>query len=77
MYWYNACVNPDVAHHLGASLGAVISKPPAIGSPAASGDLAILRWNQRTRAPESVVYTWRFLYRNVSSFDVSVAVFLA
>lgn len=39
----------------------VLGKPPAIGSPAASDDLAILRWNQRTRTPESVVYTWVFL----------------
>jgi acid phosphatase (class A) len=62
---------------LGASLGAVIGKPPAIGDPVAFDDLAILRWNQRTRTPESVIYTWRFLYRDVSSFDVSVAVFLA
>lgn len=51
---------------------AVIGKPPAIGSSAASDDLAILRWNQRTRTPESVVYTWRFLYRNKSSFDAAI-----
>lgn len=51
---------------------AVIGTPPAPGSPAALEDLAILRWNQRSRYPEAVVHSWRFLDRNLSSFDAAV-----
>jgi acid phosphatase (class A) len=49
-----------------------IGKPPAPGSREEADDLAILRWNQRSRYPEGVVHSWRFLYRNVSSFDAAV-----
>jgi acid phosphatase (class A) len=34
--------------------------------------ISILRWNQRSRYPEGVVHSWRFLYRNLSSFDAAV-----
>ena len=51
---------------------AVVGRPPAPGSPAEADDLAVLRWNQRSRYPEAVVHSWRFLYRNVSTFDAAV-----
>ncbi|MEN9877710.1 MAG: Acid phosphatase [Cyanobacteriota bacterium] len=51
---------------------AVIGNPPAAGSREEADDLAILRWNQRSRYPEGVVHSWRFLYRNLSSFDAAV-----
>ncbi|MEB3275912.1 MAG: phosphatase PAP2 family protein [Cyanobacteriota bacterium] len=50
----------------------VVGRPPAPGSPAEADDLAVLRWNQRSRYPEGVVHSWRFLYRNVSTFDAAV-----
>lgn len=51
---------------------AVIGAPPAAGSRAEADDLAILRWNQRSRYPQAVGHSWRFLYRNLSSFDAAV-----
>ena len=51
---------------------AVIGNPPAAGSREEADDLAVLRWNQRSRYPEGVVHSWRFLYRNLSSFDAAV-----
>jgi acid phosphatase (class A) len=51
---------------------AVVGRPPAPGSPAEADDLAVLRWNQRSRYPEAVVHSWRFLHRNVSTFDAAV-----
>lgn len=51
---------------------AVVGRPPAPGSPAEADDLAVLRWNQRSRYPEAVVHSWRFLDRNLSSFDAAV-----
>ncbi|MFM1811806.1 MAG: Acid phosphatase [Cyanobacteriota bacterium] len=51
---------------------AVVGRPPAPGSPAEADDLAVLRWNMRSRYPEAVVHSWRFLYRNVSTFDAAV-----
>ena len=51
---------------------AVVGRPPAPGSPSEADDLAVLRWNQRSRYPEAIVHTWRFLYRNVSTFDAAV-----
>jgi acid phosphatase (class A) len=51
---------------------AVIGAPPAPGSRAEADDLAILRWNQRSRYPEAVEQSWRFLNRNLSSFDAAV-----
>jgi len=51
---------------------AVVGRPPAPGSPAEADDLAVLRWNQRSRYPEAVVHRWRFLYRNLSTFDAAV-----
>ena len=51
---------------------AVVGRPPAPGSPAEADDLAVLRWNQRSRYPEAVVHSWRFLYRNLSTFDAAV-----
>jgi len=51
---------------------AVVGRPPAPGSPAEADDLAILRWNQRTRYPEAVIHSWRFLDRNLNAFDAAV-----
>lgn len=51
---------------------AVVGTPPNPGSPAEADDLAILRWNQRTRYPEAVIHSWRFLDRNVNAFDAAV-----
>ena len=53
------------------SFRAVIGKPPAPASPEERDDLAILRWNQRTRTPEGVLHSWRFLNRNLSLFDAA------
>ena len=50
----------------------VIGTPPLLGSADEASDLSILRWNQRSRYPEGVVHSWRFLYRNLSSFDAAV-----
>ena len=35
-------------------------------------DLVILRWNQRTRYPQAVVHSWKFLNRYVGTFDTAV-----
>ena len=51
---------------------AVVGRPPAPGSPAEADDLAVLRWNMRTRYPEAVVHSWRFLHRNLSTFDAAI-----
>ena len=51
---------------------AVVGQPPVPGSGAEAEDLAILRWNQRSRYPEAVVHSWRFLQRDLSSFDAAV-----
>ncbi|NBP32627.1 MAG: phosphatase PAP2 family protein [Synechococcaceae bacterium WB6_1B_055] len=50
----------------------VIGTPPLAGSADEASDLSILRWNQRSRNPEGVIHSWRFLYRNLSSFDAAV-----
>ncbi len=50
----------------------VIGQPPAAGSLAEVEDLAILRWNQRTRYPEQVLHSWRFLSRNLNAFNAAV-----
>ncbi|OON12218.1 MAG: PA-phosphatase [Synechococcus lacustris str. Tous] len=50
----------------------VIGTPPLPGSADEASDLSILRWNQRSRYPEGVIHSWRFLYRNLSSFDAAV-----
>jgi acid phosphatase (class A) len=51
---------------------AVVGRPPAPGSAAEADDLAVLRWNERTRYPEAVVHSWRFLHRNLSTFDAAI-----
>ena len=56
---------------------AVVGRPPAPGSVAEADDLAVLRWNQRTRYPEAVVHSWRFLHRQVSTFEAAVGSDLA
>lgn len=56
---------------------AVLGLPPAPGSAALAEDLAVLRWNQRTRNPVAVAHTWRYLDRNLSAFDVAVGADLA
>ncbi len=50
----------------------VIGKPPAPGSHAEADDLAILRWNQRTRTAEGIIHSWRFLNRNLSAFEPAI-----
>lgn len=50
----------------------VVGRPPAAGSPAEAEELAVLHWNQRSRYPETVVHTWRFLHRHLSSFDGAI-----
>jgi acid phosphatase (class A) len=56
---------------------AVIGKPPAPGSRAEADDLAILRWNQRTRTAEGILHSWRFLNRNLSVFEPAIGSDLA
>ncbi|MCP9859068.1 phosphatase PAP2 family protein [Cyanobium sp. Cruz-8D1] len=56
---------------------AVIGNPPAPASRQDLDDLAILRWNQRTRTPEGVLHSWRFLNRNLSVFDAAIGTDLA
>ncbi len=55
----------------------VIGNPPAPGSRQVLDDLAILRWNQRTRTAEGVLHSWRFLNRNLSVFDAAIGTDLA
>ena len=43
-----------------AAYRAVIGQPPAPGSRLELDDLAILRWNQRSRTPAGIVHSWRF-----------------
>ena len=54
-----------------------IGKPPAAGSLAEAHDLAILRWNQRTRTAEGILHSWRFLNRNLSPFEPAIGSDLA
>jgi len=54
------------------SFRAVIGTPPMPASPEERDDLAILRWNQRTRTPEGVLHSWRFLNRSLSLFDAAL-----
>ncbi len=56
---------------------ALIGSPPAPGSRLELDDLAILRWNQRSRTPAGIVHSWRFLNRNLSVFDAAVGADLA
>lgn len=60
-----------------ASYRSVIGKPPAPASRQDLDDLAILRWNQRTRTPEGILHSWRFLNRNLSVFDAAIGTDLA
>jgi acid phosphatase (class A) len=60
-----------------AAYRAVIGQPPAPGSRQELDDLAILRWNQRSRTPAGIVHSWRFLNRNLSVFDAAVGADLA
>ncbi len=54
-----------------------IGKPPAPGSLAEAHDLAILRWNQRSRTAEGILHSWRFLSRNLSPFEPAIGSDLA
>ena len=70
--------NPAAGMKLSAeNYKVIIGNPPSSGSAEEANDLAILRWNQRTRYPQGVVHSWRFLYRNLSSFDAAVGADLA
>lgn len=60
-----------------ATYRSLIGNPPTPGSRQALDDLAILRWNQRTRTPEGVLHSWRFLNRNLSVFDAAMGTDLA
>ncbi len=70
--------NPAAGMKLSAeNYKVIIGNPPSSGSAEEANDLAILRWNQRTRYPQGVAHSWRFLYRNLSSFDAAVGADLA
>ncbi|MEA5390766.1 phosphatase PAP2 family protein [Cyanobium gracile UHCC 0139] len=60
-----------------ATYRALIGSPPAPGSRLELDDLAILRWNQRSRTPAGIVHSWRFLNRHLSVFDAAVGADLA
>ena len=45
---------------------------PKAGSKVERDDLAILRWNQRTRYPQAVIHSWQFLNRYIGTFDAAV-----
>lgn len=60
-----------------AAYRTVLGEPPAPGSRLELDDLAILRWNQRSRTPAGIVHSWRFLNRNLSVFDAAVGADLA
>ncbi|MCP9773321.1 phosphatase PAP2 family protein [Synechococcus sp. Tobar12-5m-g] len=51
---------------------AVIGRPPTTGSKEEEADLAILRWNERTRTSTGVLHSWRFLSLSLSSFDAAI-----
>ncbi|MEA5441590.1 phosphatase PAP2 family protein [Cyanobium gracile] len=56
---------------------AVLGSPPAPGSRQELDDLAILRWNQRSRTPAGILHSWHFLNRHLSLFDAAVGADLA
>jgi len=56
---------------------AVLGSPPARGSRQELDDLAILRWNQRSRTPAGILHSWLFLNRNLSLFNAAVGADLA
>ncbi len=60
-----------------ASYRAVLGRPPAPASRQELDDLAILRWNQRTRTPAGIQHSWQFLNRSLSLFDAAVGADLA
>ncbi|AFY27929.1 phosphatase PAP2 family protein [Cyanobium gracile] len=60
-----------------ATYPSVLGQPPAPGSRPEPDDLAIPRWNQRSRMPAGIVHSWRFLNRNLSVFDAAVGADLA
>lgn len=60
-----------------ATYRAVLGQPPAPGSRQLLDDLAILRWNQRSRTPAGILHSWHFLNRNLSLFDAAVGADLA
>ncbi len=60
-----------------ATYRAVIGQPPAPGSRQLLDDLAILRWNQRSRTPAGILNSWHFLNRHLSHFDAAVGADLA
>jgi acid phosphatase (class A) len=79
--WAGSCFSPvaavpdDPALGLdlsGASYQVVLGLPPATGSRAEADDLAILRWNQRTRSPESIAHSWSYLDRNPGRFSAAI-----
>jgi acid phosphatase (class A) len=49
-----------------------LGQPPAPGSRAEADDLAILRWNQRTRTPDSIAHSWSYLDRNPGRFSAAI-----
>ena len=56
----------------GAKYRVVLGLPPAAGSRAEFDDLAILRWIQRSRSPESIVSSWSYLDRNPGRFSAAI-----
>jgi acid phosphatase (class A) len=56
----------------GARYRGLLGRPPAPGSRAEADDLAILRWNQRTRSPATVAESWSYLDRNPGRFSAAI-----
>jgi len=76
--WSALRANPAAGLALNAeAYSAVVGQPPAAGSAEEAKDLAILRWNQRTRYPQAVEHAWGFLNRDVGVFDTAIGANLA
>jgi acid phosphatase (class A) len=56
----------------GARYMPLLGRPPAPGSRAEADDLAILRWNQRTRSPATIAQSWSYLDRNPGRFSTAI-----
>jgi len=56
----------------GARYRVLLGRPPAPGSRAEADDLAILRWNQRTRSPATIAESWSYLDRNPGRFSAAI-----
>lgn len=65
--------NPSAGLELSADrYRSILGPVPQPGGKVERDDLVILRWNQRTRYPEAVIHSWKFLNRYVGTFDAAV-----